>query len=203
MALIGLEATTQHFDQPVMMPEEFYKANMSFTELTLRSIQSWYEPRMYPPYGPWPVIAVDHIYHHFIPALLDSHIPKYVKDEIDQIILEEMGLEIIQRSLLTCFIETYSQYFGIVEPSRMKGYVVVTKDRKDPFKPLGMSTAEYHKRSRMSTNNHRTTYQVRLEFDVLVIVNCKCGQEQLWVVLALQCHYGLVTSDILCHGLRM
>ena len=42
MALIGLEATTQHFDQPVMMPEEFYKSGMSFTELTLRSIQVSY-----------------------------------------------------------------------------------------------------------------------------------------------------------------
>ena len=160
MALIGLEATTQHFDQSVMMPDEFYKANMSFTELTLRSIQSWYEPGMYPPNGPWPVIAVDHVYHHFIPTLVDSRIPQYVKDEIDQIILEELGVKIVQRSLLTCYIETNLQYFGIVEPSRMKGYE--SKDGKDPFKHMGMSTREYHRRSRMSTNNSKSTCKVKL-----------------------------------------
>ena len=71
-------------------------------------------------------------------------------------------MKIIQRSLLTCFIETYSQYFGIVEPSRMKGYVVVTKDGKDPFKHMGMSTREYHRRSRMSTNNSKSTCKVKL-----------------------------------------
>ena len=119
MALAAAEATTQHFDQPVMLVEEHQKSKMSFVELQLRSVVGYHASS-----GPMKhlTVAVDHAYHHLIPTIPDCEITQAIKDEIDQILKEELGVATVSRSLGTALVDAYKQHFGLTETGSNPGY---------------------------------------------------------------------------------
>ena len=125
-AWIAFQATTHHFDQPVMLPEEYHNSKMSFVELQLRSVIGFHANEGLGKVIP--MIAVDHIYHHFLPTIVDSHIPQSIKDEIDLMIKEELGVVPVQRSLMTGLLDAYKQHFGLTEQGSTKGFALASKD---------------------------------------------------------------------------
>ena len=134
---IGLSATTQHYDQPIMLPEEFHKSKMSFVELQLRSLFSYHASEGLGKLIP--MVVVDHVYHHLLPTIPDTHIPQSIKDEIDLIIKQELGVVPVQRSLWTGFLDAYKQHFGLTEKGLTKGFALISKDEgkgKDLFKSV-------------------------------------------------------------------
>lgn len=86
LAIVGFEATSQHFDQPVFLPEEYYQAakeGMLWAEHQIRSIRAYHATDIA---GiPITTVAIDHVYHHYLPNMHDSYIPQSVKDEVDQV----------------------------------------------------------------------------------------------------------------------
>ena len=137
-AWVGLSATAHHFDQPVILPEEFHDSKMSFVELQLRSVMGYHANeglgKMIP------MIALDHIYHHLLPTIADSHIPQSIKDEIDLIIKQELGVVPVQRSIWTGILDAYKQHFGLTsQQESSKGFALASKDEgkgKDLFKSV-------------------------------------------------------------------
>jgi len=125
-AWVAFQATTQHFDQPVMLPEEYHNSKMSYVELQLRSVIGFHANEGLGKVIP--MIAVDHIYHHFLPTIVDSHIPQSIKDEIDLMIKEELGVVPVQRSLMTGLLDAYKQHFGLTEQGSTKGFALASKD---------------------------------------------------------------------------
>ncbi len=134
---VGLSATAHHFDQPVMLPEEFHKSKMSFVELQLRSLMGYHANEGLGKLIP--MVALDHVYHHLLPTIPDSHIPQSIKDEIDLIIKQELGVVPVQRSVWTGLMDAYQQHFGLTDQEPTKGFALVSKDEgkgKDLFKSV-------------------------------------------------------------------
>ena len=139
-AWVGLSATAHHFDQPVILPEEFHDSKMSFVELQLRSVMGYHANeglgKMIP------MIALDHIYHHLLPTIADSHIPQSIKDEIDLIIKQELGVVPVQRTIWKGLLDAYKQHFGLTsqqESSKGFALALASKDEgkgKDLFKSV-------------------------------------------------------------------
>lgn len=124
-AWVAFQATTQHFDQPVMLPEEYHNSKMSFVELQLRSVIGFHANEGL--LGKViPMIALDHVYHHFLPTIVDSHIPQSIKDEIDLMIKEELGVVPVQRSLWNGLVDAYKQHFGLTESGSIKGFALAS-----------------------------------------------------------------------------
>ena len=124
-AWVAFQATTQHFDQPVMLPEEYHNSKMSFVELQLRSVIGFHANEGL--LGKViPMIALDHVYHHFLPTIVDSHIPQSIKDEIDLMIKEELGVVPVQRSLWNGLLDAYKQHFGLTESGSIKGFALAS-----------------------------------------------------------------------------
>jgi len=124
-AWVAFQATTQHFDQPVMLPEEYHNSKMSFVELQLRSVIGFHANEGL--LGKViPMIALDHVYHHFLPTIVDSHIPQSIKDEIDLLIKEELGVVPVQRSLWNGLLDAYKQHFGLTESGSIKGFALAS-----------------------------------------------------------------------------
>eukprot|EP00956_Cyclotella_meneghiniana_P039028 scaffold164224_cov66-Cyclotella_meneghiniana.AAC.2 len=140
MAAFGLAAfaaTAQHFDQPVMLPEEYHYSKMSFVELQLRSLLGFHANEGLGKLIP--MVALDHVYHHLLPTIADTHIPQSIKDEIDLMIKEELGVVPVQRSLWTALLDAYKQHFGLIEQGSIKGFALASKDGgkgKDLFKSV-------------------------------------------------------------------
>ena len=133
--LAAFAATTQHFDQPIMLPEEFHDSKMSFVELQLRSLIGWHANEGLGKLIP--MIALDHVYHHLLPTIADTHMPQFIKDEIDLLIKEELGVVPVQRSLWTGVLEAYKQHFGLTEQGSIKGFALVaSKDDEGKGKDL-------------------------------------------------------------------
>ena len=72
------------------------------------------------------MIALDHVYHHFLPTIVDSHIPQSIKDEIDLMIKEELGVVPVQRSLWNGLVDAYKQHFGLTESGSTKGFALAS-----------------------------------------------------------------------------
>lgn len=134
----GFSVTAQHFDQPVMLPEEFHNSKMSFVELQLRSLMSYHANEGLGKLIP--MFALDHIYHHMLPTIADCHIPQSIKDEIDLIIKQELGVVPVQRSIWTGLLDAYKQHFGLTSQQESpKGFALASKDEgkgKDLFKSV-------------------------------------------------------------------
>jgi cytochrome b involved in lipid metabolism len=149
LGLAAFGASAQHFDQPVMLPEEYHQSKMSFVELQLRSVISWHANEGFGKLIP--MIALDHIYHHLLPTIADTHIPQSVKDEIDLMIKEELGVVPVQRSFWAALLDAYKQYFGLTEQGSIKGFVLASKDDEGKGKALFKSVV------RNNNDNDKTT----------------------------------------------
>ena len=129
--LAAFAATTQHFDQPIMLPEEFHDSKMSFVELQLRSLIGWHANEGLGKLIP--MIALDHVYHHLLPTIADTHMPQFIKDEIDLLIKEELAKILVDWSL--GFLQ--KQHFGLTEQGSIKGFALVaSKDDEGKGKDL-------------------------------------------------------------------
>ena len=59
------------------------KEGMSWAEHQIRSIRAYHASDIA---GiPITTVAIDHVYHHYLPNMHDSYIPQSVKDEVDQV----------------------------------------------------------------------------------------------------------------------
>ena len=182
-AWVGLSATAHHFDQEVMLMEEFHDSKMSFVELQLRSLMGYHANeglgKMIP------MIALDHIYHHMLPTIADSHIPQSIKDEIDLIIKQELGVVPVQRSIWTGLLDAYKQHFGLTsEQASPKGFALASKDEgkgRDLFKRVARSNNDMDKTTIFETDE-RKVLVANVSGDTPVIVEKKEEEEMQHVI---------------------
>jgi len=107
------------------------------------------------------MIALDHVYHHFLPTIVDSHIPQSIKDEIDLMIKEELGVVPVQRSLWTGLLDAYKQHFGLTEQGSIKGFALASNDGKgnDLFKSVVRNNNDKDKATAVETEDRKVSIQ--------------------------------------------
>merc|ERR1719461_1290186 len=81
MAMVALEASTMHYDQPIFLVEEYLQSGMSFVELQLYSIIGYHVPEGSSWLRKLLLVALNHGYHHLMPNIIDSEFPKEIIDE--------------------------------------------------------------------------------------------------------------------------
>ena len=112
MALIGgTTSTANHFDQPVALLQEVIEGKWTFARMILEGEHAFEEPDL-GSFGKCPEwttgIVSEHIYHHFLPSLPRSYLPKS-HDKVDTI-LARFGIRIHQRSITEAVHDSFSVF---------------------------------------------------------------------------------------------